>query len=141
MKTFAERSVTFACAEGIFFSGSFCSIFWLKKRGFMPGLTFSNDRSSGFACLIYSLLRMNLTEERVKSIVWDAVEIEREFVCYALPCALVGMNRDLMNQCGEFGKTNFFEKRVGDYQKASVMSSVNGGGAFDDHVLSLDEDV
>ncbi|KAF2578589.1 hypothetical protein F2Q68_00005809 [Brassica cretica] len=160
-QTFAERSVAFACAEGIFFSGSFCSIFWLKKRGLMPGLTFSNEfisRDDGlhcdFVCLIYTLLRKNLMEERVKSIVWDAVEIEREFVCYALPCAMVGMNRDMMSQYIEFvanpfdwmelvslqGTTNFFEKRVGDYQKASVMSSVNGGGAFDNHVLSLDED-
>ncbi|CAF2143539.1 unnamed protein product [Brassica rapa] len=176
-QTFAERIVAFACVEGIFFSGSFCSIFWLKKRGLMPGLTFSNElisRDEGlhcdFACLIYTLLRTKLSEERVKSIVCDAVEIEREFVCDALPCALVGMNRDLMSQYIEFvadrllgalgygkvygvanpfdwmelislqGKTNFFEKRVGDYQKASVMSSVNGNGAFDNHVFSLDED-
>ncbi|KAG2301539.1 hypothetical protein Bca52824_030190 [Brassica carinata] len=176
-QAFAERIVAFACVEGIFFSGSFCSIFWLKKRGLMPGLTFSNElisRDEGlhcdFACLIYSLLRTKLSEERVRSIVCDAVEIEREFVCDALPCALVGMNRELMSQYIEFvadrllgalgygkvygvanpfdwmelislqGKTNFFEKRVGDYQKASVMSSVNGNGAFDNHVFSLDED-
>ncbi|CAE6068861.1 unnamed protein product [Arabidopsis arenosa] len=161
-QTFAERIIAFACVEGIFFSGSFCSIFWLKKRGLMPGLTFSNElisRDEGlhcdFACLLYTLLKTKLSEERVKSIVCDAVEIEREFVCDALPCALVGMNRDLMSQYIEFvadrllgalgygkvygvtnpfdwmelislqGKTNFFEKRVGDYQKASVMSSVN----------------
>uniref|UniRef100_A0A7N0V6L2 Uncharacterized protein n=1 Tax=Kalanchoe fedtschenkoi TaxID=63787 RepID=A0A7N0V6L2_KALFE len=174
-ESFAERIVAFACVEGIFFSGSFCSIFWLKKRGLMPGLTFSNElisRDEGlhcdFACLLYKLLRKKLSEERVKSIVRDAVDIEREFVCDALPCALVGMNGDLMSAYIEFvadrllvslgyskmyqaqnpfdwmelislqGKTNFFEKRVGDYQKASVMNSVNGNGG--NHVFKLDED-
>jgi ribonucleoside-diphosphate reductase subunit M2 len=174
-EAFAERIVAFACVEGIFFSGSFCSIFWLKKRGLMPGLTFSNElisRDEGlhcdFACLLYSLLRKKLSEERVKGIVRDAVEIEKEFVCGALPCALVGMNGDLMSQYIEFvadrllgalgygkvydarnpfdwmelislqGKTNFFEKRVGEYQKASVMSSINGNGGT--HVFKLDED-
>ncbi|OWM71429.1 ribonucleoside-diphosphate reductase small chain [Punica granatum] len=174
-ESFAERVIAFACVEGIFFSGSFCAIFWLKKRGLMPGLTFSNElisRDEGlhcdFACLIYSLLRSKLSEEKVKSIVRDAVEIEREFVCDALPCALVGMNGDLMGQYIEFvadrllvalgcgkvydaanpfdwmelislqGKTNFFEKRVGEYQKASVMSSINGNGAT--HVFTKDED-
>ena len=173
--SFAERIVAFACVEGIFFSGSFCSIFWLKKRGLMPGLTFSNElisRDEGlhcdFACLLYSLLRKKLSEERVKTIVRDAVEIEREFVCEALPCALVGMNGDLMSQYIEFvadrllgelgcskvynvqnpfdwmdlislqGKTNFFEKRVGEYQKASVMNSLTSNG--DAHVFKLDED-
>ncbi|KAG2406193.1 hypothetical protein LR48_Vigan03g242800 [Vigna angularis] len=173
--SFAERLVAFACVEGIFFSGSFCSIFWLKKRGLMPGLTFSNElisRDEGlhcdFACLLYSLLRKKLTEERVKEIVREAVDIEREFVCDALPCALVGMNGELMSQYIEFvadrllgalgcgkvygvqnpfdwmelislqGKTNFFEKRVGDYQKASVMSSLNGNGGA--HVFKMDED-
>ncbi|CAL9085100.1 unnamed protein product, partial [Musa acuminata var. zebrina] len=163
--SFAERIVAFACVEGIFFSGSFCAIFWLKKRGLMPGLTFSNElisRDEGlhcdFACLLYSLLRNKLSEDRVRAIVADAVDIEREFVCDALPVALVGMNGDLMSQYIEFvadrlleslghgkmfgvvnpfdwmelislqGKTNFFEKRVGDYQKASVMSSLNGNG-------------
>jgi ribonucleoside-diphosphate reductase subunit M2 len=177
-QSFAERIVAFACVEGIFFSGSFCSIFWLKKRGLMPGLTFSNElisRDEGlhcdFACLIYSLLRTKFDEDRLKAIVCDAVEIEREFVCDALSCALVGMNRELMSQYIEFvadrllaalgcgkvygvtnpfdwmelislqGKTNFFEKRVGEYQKASVMSSVHGNAAFnDDHVFKLDED-
>ncbi|KAL1531562.1 ribonucleoside-diphosphate reductase [Salvia divinorum] len=175
-ESFAERLVAFACVEGIFFSGSFCAIFWLKKRGLMPGLTFSNElisRDEGlhcdFACLLYSLLKMKLSEERVKGIVADAVEIEREFVCEALPCALVGMNGDLMSQyiefvadrlldslgCGKIynvvnpfdwmelislqGKTNFFEKRVGEYQKASVMSSLNANGG-DSHVFKLDED-
>ncbi|MQM23933.1 hypothetical protein Taro_057003 [Colocasia esculenta] len=174
-ESFAERLVAFACVEGIFFSGSFCAIFWLKKRALMPGLTFSNElisRDEGlhcdFACLLYSLLRGKLPEERVHSIVADAVEIEREFVCDALPVALVGMNGTLMCQYIEFvadrllvalghrklynaanpfdwmelislqGKTNFFEKRVGEYQKASVMSSLNGDGAI--HVFKLDED-
>ncbi|CAI9763135.1 unnamed protein product [Fraxinus pennsylvanica] len=174
-ESFAERILAFACVEGIFFSGSFCAIFWLKKRGLMPGLTFSNElisRDEGlhcdFACLLYSLLRMKLSEDRVKGIVADAVDIEREFVCDALPCALVGMNGDLMSQYIEFvadrllnalgysklynvqnpfdwmelislqGKTNFFEKRVGEYQKASVMSCLNGNG--DTHVFKIDED-
>nr|XP_043617773.1 ribonucleoside-diphosphate reductase small chain [Erigeron canadensis] len=174
-ETFAERIIAFACVEGIFFSGSFCAIFWLKKRGLMPGLTFSNElisRDEGlhcdFACLLYSLLKMKLSEERVKGIIADAVNIEREFVCEALPCALVGMNGDLMSVYIEYvadrllgalgyskmynvqnpfdwmelislqGKTNFFEKRVGEYQKASVMSNLNGNG--DGHVFKMDED-
>ncbi|XP_020684831.1 ribonucleoside-diphosphate reductase small chain [Dendrobium catenatum] len=173
--SFAERILAFACVEGIFFSGSFCAIFWLKKRGLMPGLTFSNElisRDEGlhcdFACLLYSLLNNKLSEDRVREIISDAVDIEREFVCDALPCALVGMNADLMSQYIEFvadrllgalgyakmyevsnpfdwmelislqGKTNFFEKRVGEYQKASVMSSLNGNGAI--HEFKLDED-
>ncbi|XP_047959785.1 ribonucleoside-diphosphate reductase small chain A isoform X2 [Salvia hispanica] len=162
--TFAERLVAFACVEGIFFSGSFCSIFWLKKRGLMPGLTFSNElisRDEGlhcdFACLLYSLLRKQLSWQRVHLIVEEAVEIEIEFVCDALPCALIGMNSTLMSQYIKFvadrllvslgcpkaynvenpfdwmeiislqGKANFFERRVGDYQKASVMSSLQDG--------------
>ncbi|KAL6953786.1 ribonucleoside-diphosphate reductase [Sarracenia purpurea var. burkii] len=174
-ESFAERIVAFACVEGILFSGSFCAIFWLKKRGLMPGLTFSNElisRDEGlhcdFACLIYELLSQKLSEERVRGIVGDAVEIERAFVCDALPCALVGMNGDLMSQYIEFvadrllnalgcekmygvqnpfdwmelislqGKTNFFEKRVGEYQKASVMNSLNGNGGI--HEFKLDED-
>ncbi|KAF7123647.1 hypothetical protein RHSIM_Rhsim12G0174800 [Rhododendron simsii] len=175
-ESFAERIVAFACVEGIFFSGSFCAIFWLKKRGLMPGLTFSNElisRDEGlhcdFACLLYELLNNKLSEERVRGIVADAVEIEREFVCDALPCALVGMNGDLMSEYIKFvadrllgalgyrkmydaknpfdwmelislqGKTNFFEKRVGEYQKASVMNSLNGNGGGI-HVFKLDED-
>ncbi|KAL3644049.1 hypothetical protein CASFOL_011981 [Castilleja foliolosa] len=175
-ESFAERIIAFACVEGIFFSGSFCAIFWLKKRGLMPGLTFSNElisRDEGlhcdFACLLYSLLKVKLSEEKVKGLVAEAVEIEREFVCDALPCALVGMNGDLMSRYIDFvadrllnalgygklynaqnpfdwmelislqGKTNFFEKRVGDYQKASVMNSLNGNGG-DTHVFKLDED-
>ncbi|KAJ4814760.1 Ribonucleoside-diphosphate reductase small chain [Rhynchospora pubera] len=174
--TFAERLLAFACVEGIFFSGSFCAIFWLKKRGLMPGLTSSNELISrdeelhcDFAVLLYQLLKNKLDEERVRLIVADAVEIEKQFVCDALPVALVGMNGDLMAQYIEFvadrlmvelgykklygvanpfdwmelislqGKTNFFEKRVGEYQKAAVMSSVNGIGGYN-HVFSLDED-
>ncbi|KAJ6822213.1 ribonucleoside-diphosphate reductase small chain [Iris pallida] len=174
---FAERLVAFACIEGIFFSGSFCAIFWLKKRGLMPGLTFSNElisRDEGlhcdFACLLYSLLTNKLSEEKVRGIVADAVDIEREFVTDALPVKLVGMNEDLMGQYIEFvadrllgalgygkmygasnpfdwmelislqGKTNFFEKRVGEYQKASVMNSLNGNGAGTIHEFKMDED-
>jgi ribonucleoside-diphosphate reductase beta chain len=158
--TFAERLVAFAAVEGIFFSGSFCSIFWLKKRGLMPGLTFSNElisRDEGmhceFACLLYSMLKNKLSEEQVQRIIKDAVDIEKEFISDALPVGLIGMNAKLMKQYIEFvadrwlselgyakiyhasnpfdfmemislqGKTNFFEKRVGDYQKAGVMQS------------------
>lgn len=159
--SFQERLVAFAAVEGIFFSGSFCSIFWLKKRGLMPGLTFSNElisRDEGmhcdFACLIYTQHLVNkLPEERVVEIITNAVDIEKEFVTDALPVKLIGMNADLMQQYIEFvadrlllelgcskvynatnpfdfmemisleGKTNFFEKRVGDYQKAGVLSS------------------
>ncbi|HLC46032.1 MAG TPA: ribonucleoside-diphosphate reductase small subunit [archaeon] len=158
--TFAERLVAFAAIEGIFFSGSFCSIFWLKKRGLMPGLCFSNElisRDEGlhrdFACLLHSLMASPSTEARVKEIVKDAVSIEKEFVTSALPVDLIGMNSKLMAQYIEFvadhllsslgyskvyhstnpfpwmdlismqGKTNFFEKRVGEYQKAGVMNS------------------
>lgn len=169
--TFAQRLVAFAAVEGIFFSGSFCSIFWLKKRGLMPGLTFSNElisRDEGlhceFACLLYSMLQGKLTEAEVHEIIGDAVVIEKEFITDALPAALIGMNADLMKQYIEFvadrwlvalgckkmfnstnpfdfmemislqGKTNFFEKRVGDYQKAGVM------GNKETQTFSLDED-
>ena len=162
---FAERLVAFACVEGIFFSGSFCAIFWLKKRGLMRGLTFSNElisRDEGlhcdFACLLYSMLKHPLEPERLQDIVKDAVEIEKEFVCDALSCALVGMNADLMSQYIEYvadrlmvqlgvpkvwntpnpfdwmesislqGKANFFEHRVDQYQKANVMTSTDKGG-------------
>ncbi|KAI4650188.1 Ribonucleotide-diphosphate reductase (RNR), small subunit [Alternaria conjuncta] len=158
--TFANRLVAFAAVEGIFFSGSFASIFWLKKRGLMPGLTFSNElisRDEGmhtdFACLLFSLLKNKPSLDSVKAIITEAVEIEQEFLSDALPCALLGMNAKLMCQYIEFvadrlllalgntkayhatnpfdfmenislaGKTNFFEKRVGDYQKAGVMAS------------------
>jgi ribonucleoside-diphosphate reductase subunit M2 len=158
--TFATRLVAFAAVEGIFFSGSFASIFWLKKRGLMPGLTFSNElisRDEGmhtdFACLLFSLLNKRPSKDLVLSIISESVEIEKEFLTSALPCALLGMNSDLMCQYIEFvadrllltlgnpkhynatnpfdfmenislaGKTNFFEKRVGDYQKSGVMAS------------------
>jgi ribonucleoside-diphosphate reductase beta chain len=158
---FMERLVAFAAVEGIFFSGSFCSIFWLKKRGLMPGLTFSNElisRDEGlhcdFACHLYTKHLVNkLPVEQVTEIIKDAVEIEKEFVTDALPVRLIGMNSELMCQYIEFvadrlllelgcskvwnsknpfdfmdmisleGKTNFFEKRVGDYQKAGVMKN------------------
>jgi len=161
--SFAERIVAFACVEGILFSGSFCAIYWLKKRGLMPGLTFSNElisRDEGlhteFACLLYGLLQNQLPEDVVHGIVQGAVDAERKFICEALPCDVIGMNSGLMTKYIEFvadrlltalghsklfgasnpfdwmelislqGKTNFFEKRVGEYQKAGVMSSGNG---------------
>ncbi|ABO97569.1 predicted protein [Ostreococcus lucimarinus CCE9901] len=172
--SFAERLLAFACIEGIFFSGSFCSIYWLKKRGLMPGLTFSNElisRDEGlhrdFACLLFSMLNNKPSEETIRKIVTEAVEIEKEFVCDSLPCALVGMNAGMMSDYIEYvadhlfcslglakeynttnpfdwmelislqGKTNFFEKRVGEYQKAGVMNSIGGGNA---NAFSLDED-
>src|SRR3982751_6100055 len=107
--SFAERLVAFAAVEGIFFSGSFCSIFWLKKRGLMPGLTFSNElisRDEGlhcdFACLLYGMLQNKLSQERIYEIISNAVEIEKEFVCDALPVNLIGMNSELMAQYIEF---------------------------------------
>ena len=170
--TFAERLVAFAAVEGIFFSGSFCSLFWLKKRGLMPGLTFSNElisRDEGlhceFACLLYSMLANRLSEEQVHHIIREAVSYEKEFITEALPVGLIGMNAQLMSQYIEFvadrwigelgykkifnasnpfdfmemislqGKTNFFEKRVGDYQKSGVM-----GGTKESQTFSLEED-
>jgi ribonucleoside-diphosphate reductase beta chain len=170
-ENFAERLIAFAAVEGIFFSGSFCSIFWLKKRGLMPGLTFSNElisRDEGlhcdFACLLYSYLENKLPEARVQAIIRDAVTIEQEFVTEALPVSLIGMNSRTMSQyiefvadrllvslgCGKIynatnpfdfmemisvqGKTNFFEKRVAEYQKAGVMTERA------DNMFSLDED-
>jgi len=155
--SFAQRLVAFACVEGIFFSGSFCSIFWLKKRGLMPGLAFSNElisRDEGlhqeFAVTLYSNLQTKLNGSTIQSIVSDAVTIESQFITEALPCQLIGMNAPemiqyiqfvadrLMTQFGEKpiygarnpfdwmenisleGKTNFFEKRVGDYSKHMV---------------------
>jgi ribonucleoside-diphosphate reductase beta chain len=158
--SFAERLVAFAAVEGIFFSGSFCSIFWLKKRGLMPGLAFSNElisRDEGlhcdFACLLYTQHLVNkLPASQVAEIIQEAVEIEKEFIIDALPVKLIGMNSDLMSHYIEFvadrllvelgnekiyhatnpfdfmemisiqGKSNFFERRVGEYQKASVLS-------------------
>merc|ERR1712039_791717 len=158
--SFAERIVAFATVEGILFSGSFCAIYWLKKRGLMPGLTFSNElisRDEGlhaeFACLLYGMLEHKLPEDVVHDLIRNAVATERKFICEALPCDLIGMNSELMTRYIEFvadrlltalghskifgasnpfdwmelislqGKTNFFEKRVGEYQKAGVMSS------------------
>lgn len=170
--SYAERLISFAAVEGIFFSGSFCSIFWLKKRGLMPGLTFSNElisRDEGlhcdFACMLYNNHLVNkLPKKQVQKIIADAVEIEKEFVTESLPVRLIGMNSDLMSQYIEFvadrlltelgndkiyntsnpfdfmdminlqGKTNFFEKRVGEYQKAGVLNNENNT------TFSLDSD-
>lgn len=160
--SFAERLIAFAAVEGIFFSGAFCSIYWLKKRGLMPGLTFSNELISRdealhteFAVLLYSKLDNKLSEERVYQIINEAVKIEKEFITEALPCRLIGMNSTLMGQyiefvadrllvqlgCSKFyntpnpfsfmelisleGKTNFFEKRVGEYALATKTKSKN----------------
>jgi len=166
--SFAERLIAFAAVEGIFFSGSFCSIFWLKKRGLMPGLTFSNElisRDEGmhmdFACLLHGKHVVNkVPKERIEEIIKDAVEIEKEFVVDAIPVRLIGMNADLMSQYIEFvadrllvelgnekvynvsnpfdfmdminlqGKTNFFEKRVGEYQKAGVKTGDSSRSTF-----------
>jgi ribonucleoside-diphosphate reductase beta chain len=158
--SFAERLIAFAAVEGIFFSGAFCSIFWLKKRGLMPGLTFSNElisRDEGMHCdfavhLHNQHLVNKVPKERIKDIILDALQIEREFITESLPVSLIGMNAKLMTQYLEFvtdrllvelgvekqfnvtnpfdfmdmislqGKTNFFEKRVSEYQKAGVMN-------------------
>jgi ribonucleoside-diphosphate reductase beta chain len=155
--SFAERLIAFAAVEGIFFSGSFCSIFWLKKRGLMPGLTFSNElisRDEGLHCQFATLLhnryiQNKVSEERIKEIICEAVEIEKEFVSESLPVSLIGMNADLMKQYIEYvadfwllelgcskvygvenpfdfmdmislqNKSNFFEKRVAEYQKSA----------------------
>jgi ribonucleoside-diphosphate reductase beta chain len=171
--TFAERLIAFAAVEGIFFSGSFCSIFWLKKRGLMPGLSFSNElisRDEGlhcdFACMLYAdHIQNKLPKEQVTKIITDAVVIEKEFVSDAIPVRLIGMNADLMCQYIEFcadrlllalgcdkhynatnpfdfmemislqGKTNFFEKRVAEYQKSGVMNNKE-----ENNIFNLDED-
>ena len=171
--SFAERLIAFAAVEGIFFSGSFCSIFWLKKRGLMPGLSFSNElisRDEGlhcdFACMLYAdHIVDKLPKQQVTDIITDAVAIEKDFVSDAIPVKLIGMNADLMCQYIEFcadrlllalgcdkfynavnpfdfmemislqGKTNFFEKRVAEYQKAGVM-----GNQEEKNVFNLDED-
>jgi ribonucleoside-diphosphate reductase beta chain len=169
--SFAHRLIAFAAVEGVFFSGSFCSVFWLKKRGLMPGLSFSNElisRDEGlhcdFACLIYSMLEEKLDVEEVNAIIGEAVELEKEFVSDALPVSLIGMNSEMMCDYIEFvadrllvslgydkiynaqnpfpfmemislqGKTNFFEKRVAEYQKAGVSATQV------DHTFTLDED-
>ena len=168
--SFAERCIAFCVVEGIFFSGSFCAIFWLKKRGLMPGLAFSNElisRDEGlhcdFACMLYKKLKHQLPEARIVEIITNAVEIEKEFVSDALPVELIGMNSRLMSQyiefcadrllvslgCSKFyksgnpfdwmetislqGKTNFFEKRVGEYAKSGVGGEPN-------HCFELDAD-
>ncbi|GJJ07258.1 Ribonucleotide-diphosphate reductase (RNR),small subunit [Clathrus columnatus] len=178
--TFAERLVAFAAVEGIFFSGAFASIFWLKKRGLMPGLTFSNElisRDEGmhtdFACLLFSHLRKRPHPDTVRRIITEAVSIEQTFLTDALPVALIGMNSTLMNQYIEFvadrllvalgnekvykvtnpfdfmdmislqGKTNFFEKRVSDYAKASVKhteASLADNESSKTSLFSLEED-
>ena len=166
---FQERLVAFAAVEGIFFSGSFCAIFWLKKRGLMPGLSFSNElisRDEGLHCDFAVMLHNNhlankVSEERIKEIITSALEIEKEFITESLPVRLIGMNSDLMKQYLEFvadrllvdlgcskvynsenpfdfmanislqGKTNFFEKRVGEYQKSGVMNKSEEAFGFD----------
>ena len=166
---FQERLIAFAAVEGIFFSGSFCSIFWLKKRGLMPGLSFSNElisRDEGMHCDFAVMLHNNhlankVSEERIKEIITSALEIEKEFIIESLPVRLIGMNSDLMKQYLEFvadrllvdlgcskvynsenpfdfmtnislqGKTNFFEKRVGEYQKSGVMNKSEDPFDFD----------
>jgi ribonucleoside-diphosphate reductase beta chain len=172
---FAERLVAFAAVEGIFFSGSFCSIFWLKKRGIMQGLTYSNElisRDEGlhcdFACMLHNKLVKGAGENMIHRIISEAVAIEIEFVTEALPVSLIGMNAEWMAQYIEFvadrllislgatklygtenpfpwmemismqGKTNFFERRVAEYQKAGVMSS-NALGAVQQR-FSMEED-
>ena len=159
--SFAERLIAFAAVEGIFFSGAFCSIFWLKKRGLMPGLTFSNElisRDEGVHCDFAVHLHNNhlvnkVPKERIKQIIINALDIEKEFITESLPVSLIGMNAKLMTQYLEFvtdrllvelqcekiynvtnpfdfmdmislqGKTNFFEKRVSEYQKAGVLNN------------------
>ncbi|MEY5048410.1 MAG: hypothetical protein RLZZ175_1769 [Bacteroidota bacterium] len=169
---FVDRLIAFAAVEGIFFSGSFCSIFWLKKRGLMPGLSFSNElisRDEGlhtdFACLLYTkYIKNKRSQEHIYNIITEAVSIEKEFITEALPVALIGMNAKLMGEYIEFvadrllqslgcekyynaanpfdfmemislqGKTNFFEKRVAEYQKSGVMTDKES------NKFSLDED-
>jgi ribonucleoside-diphosphate reductase subunit M2 len=160
--SFATRLVAFACVEGIFFSGAFCSIYWLKKRGLMPGLTFSNELISRdealhceFAILLYSKLLKKMDKSRIHELIKEAVEIETEFICEALPCRLIGMNSEMMTQYIKFvadrlcvqlgykkiynisnpfdwmemksleGKTNFFEKRNDSYALANKTQSTD----------------
>ncbi|AGE51589.1 ribonucleoside-diphosphate reductase small subunit [Paramecium bursaria Chlorella virus CvsA1] len=169
-KSFAERLVAWVCVEGILFSGSFCAIFWLRNKGVMPGLCLSNEfisRDEGlhqqFGELMYSKLQNKLPFETVKQIITEAVENEKEFICDAIPCRLIGMNATLMKEYIEFvadrifvtlgydkvynsknpfafmelislqGKTNFFEKRVSDYQRPGVMKP-------EDNIFAIDDD-
>lgn len=174
--SFAERLIAFAAVEGIFFSGAFCSIFWMKKRGLLPGLATSNEfisRDEGlhrdFACHLHNNHLLNkVPQERIIQIISEALDIEREFITESLPVNLIGMNSKLMSEYLEFvtdhlletlncpkvyntanpfdfmdmisleGKTNFFEKRVGEYQKAGVMASV--GGQENSDAFALDAD-
>lgn len=167
--SFAERLIAFAVVEGIFFSGAFCAIFWLKKRGLLPGLTFSNElisRDEGLHCdfavhLHNEHIVNKVSTERITEIVTQALEVEKEFILESLPVSLIGMNSNLMSQYLEFvadrllvelrcpkvyntknpfdfmdmislqGKTNFFEKKVGDYQKSGVKNGDNTGDTFD----------
>jgi len=167
-KQIGERLIAFAAVEGIFFSGSFCSIFWLKKRGLLPGLTFSNElisRDEGLHCDFAVHLHENhivnkVPKDRITQILTDALDIERSFITESLPASLIGMNAKLMTQYLEFvtdrlltefgcdkvyessnpfdfmdmislqGKTNFFEKRVGDYQKAGVLNKEDDKDKF-----------
>ena len=168
--SFGTRVIAFAAVEGIFFSGSFCSIFWLKKRGLMPGLCFANElisRDEGlhteFAVLMYSMLNDKPSKEVILEIIKEAVVLEKEFITESLPCNLIGMNMDLMKQYIEYvsdrlllmlglekeynasnpfpwmelisvqGKTNFFEKRVGEY-------SNKAGTEIENNVFELDDD-
>jgi ribonucleoside-diphosphate reductase beta chain len=154
---FATRLIAFAIVEGVFFSGSFCAIYWLKKRGLMQGLTFSNELISKdegmhceFACLLYSMIKNKISFDIIKDIFEEAIEIEKEFITESIPCALIGMNADLMKQYIEFvadrllvqlgyekiwktenpfdfmelislrPKANFFELRVGEYAKSNI---------------------
>lgn len=170
---FAQRLIAFAIVEGVFFSGSFCSIYWIKTKGILPGLTFSNElisRDEGlhteFACLLYSKIKNRIPIEIVNAMFRDAVRIESEFISNSLPCSLIGMNAELMTQYIKFvadrllneldynsiwdvknpfdfmnmislrGKTNFFEKRVGDYSLAGVVPGADSG----DSTLSLVDD-
>ena len=166
---FATRLIAFACVEGIFFSGAFCSIYWLKKRGLMPGLTFSNELiardealHTEFAVLLYNKLERKLKTNKITEIIEEAVTIEKEFICDALPCRLIGMNMELMGKYIEFvadrlslqlggekifntnnpfdwmemisleGKTNFFEKVVSDYSLATKDNNPDDAFEFGD---------
>jgi len=174
--SFAQRLIAFAIVEGIYFSASFCAIFWLRERGLLPGLSFANQlisRDEGlhteFACLLYSHLEHRLEESFVKAMVEEAVQIEMKFITESIPCAMIGMNAELMKQYIKYvadrllkslgyspiykvqnsfdfmefasmeGKTNFFEKRVSEYSKAGI--SMNGASAIPDKFeINLEDD-
>lgn len=174
--SFAKRLIAFAIVEGIFFSGSFCAIYWLKQRGLMPGLTFSNElisRDEGmhcdFACLLYSMITNKLSQKEVHGMFKEALDIEKEFIIESLPCKLIGMNCNLMSQYLECvtdrlllqlgyekiygsknpfpfmdainlqGKTNFFEHRVSQYQKAKINDIVVNS-TLDETTIQLSDD-